>query len=213
MAKVSGGTKRGFNGVIEGNRTMTPKQILIDKDQQGVINFMIKTLGYSEKEAKDAYSALAAWRTNGFSSVREWQLSSPDDIIPPPNESRRANILEKYVNDAPKYSGSTYRGIGSDEILKLEAGSVYEAKALASWSSDKETAIKYMKHNGGGVVLRVKKPQNGTPIEFRQEIVKGNVNEILTTGKSRYVIKGVSKENGVTFVDLEPIKNGKVRNI
>ncbi len=127
-----------------------------------------------------------------------------------------ASILDEFINKAPKFDGSLYRGIivPIDFAKAYKPGETLNMKGVSSWSSKKDTAEDYslgiMEDQNFkigkdiAVVFVLPETNNGTSIKHVSKYQREN--EVLVAASAKYKIKKIDSIEGykpMTYVHLE----------
>ena len=147
--------------------------------------------GVSIDEANARINAIEGWAVNDYFDIRKSQIDgSPNDA---------AQKIEAYLGTAKKYDGQIHRGIrlGSVEEFNQKfggEGSVFQERALNSWTSDKSIGEMYgtgKASNPVGVVFSV---QNKSGASIRNKGVEIE-QEVLVGSGARYRIKSINQSS------------------
>ena len=229
MAKASGTTRRNapsanpnLKGAGNTNKQMAhpdfvlhPKLSIDNRDK--AIEFIMQNGGFSSAEAEDIFESVNRF-TKISVYIREYQLTGK--VIEPEEGSEKyaenavkdAANIEKFIEKMPKWhGGETYRGLRysfREDFEKLEVGDIWNSNHISSWTSKKSVGEDFAYVNG--VMLRCKKPQNGTSVRFLSDL--SGEYEVACSSRCRYKVVGKSiGEDNILIVDVEPISNGKIR--
>lgn len=192
---------------------------VVKRSIQDQIDAMAENAGTSKTQAKASRDSLRAFSNGSDLEIRNLQrgLSTGKDDKPITPKRRKelenhiANI-ERYVNNAPPYRGTVYRGMSfnsdSDRksfLDKISGG--YQLEAMSSFSSAKDIAASFAKGDGGtskgsfGVLFSVKN-KSGVSIQNISDFP--DEAEVLAMKGAKYKIKGTPKKSGkMIVIELE----------
>ena len=171
---------------------------------------VIRDTGYDEVQAAAVVDAVNRF-TNGYETgIREAQEQSDADADSLTGEERfcleRANTLEQYIEDAPKYEGAIYRGIALDDdaydslLKQIENGEELDQKGLSSWTSEKSVAEEFCDGNyseSGGTVNEVLFVNTGGTkqgVSVKHISRYDHENEVMVSSKSRQIATNAYEE-------------------
>lgn len=149
----------------------------------------------SQEMAERFDRALDEYTANGYMYIRKIQTGEEkleDDPKPGSMSERWANAakdIETYIEKAPAYEATAYRGIQMEAATVMEnmkEGDIIDMKGTSSWSADERTARGY-----GKVVFEGKGFQAATAIGH----VSGyeNEKEVLVSANQRFRIDKIEK--------------------
>ena len=190
--------------------------------EQGA-SYIKKQLGVDEKEAQTIFDALKYYTENGYGTIRDIQRGTEKPEEYPNKEYGKlmrsyVDGLEKYVNEAEKYKGDTYRGIAGDPMLFQSFGgfSIFHEGAeismngISSWTSSADVAVGFSRDTKGSthtsvpVVFHVAGGQKrGASINFANR--RQREQEVLVSQKSRYRIEKIEDKDGIKLVHLKEL--------
>ncbi|MDF5717794.1 MAG: hypothetical protein PUP93_29000, partial [Rhizonema sp. NSF051] len=104
-------------GIIKGNLfDDSPKKgIVFDKDdKRPVVQAMSKISGLSEKECLNAYNGIQKFTLGDSAEIRSEESGKTDGKF-----KNRIKAINNYIENAPKFNGQIYRGMGFDDTAKL----------------------------------------------------------------------------------------------
>lgn len=189
---------------------------------QGV-SYIKEQLGVGEKEAQTIFDAMKYYTEDGYGTIRDIQrgVEKPEEY---PNKEygklMRSYVdgLEKYVNQATKYKGDTYRGIvGSPMLFQsfggfaiFHEGAEISMNGISSWTSSPSVAVGFARDTHGSthtsvpVVFHVSGGQkHGASINFANR--RQREQEVLVSQKSRYRIEKIEDKDGIKLVHLKEL--------
>lgn len=149
------------------------------------------------KEAQEMSDAITNFSISSYDKVREAGFKGSP---PASAESKaEADLLDKYVDTAPKFDGTVYRGIGVDAetgqalVEAAKNGNIINQMGAASFSTDRKISEDFADMNApddGMAILYVSKGiQNGSSIKNISDIP--GEDEVLMSSKARWKPTGV----------------------
>ena len=179
-------------------------------ERQAKIDKVAEVCDVDQEKAKEYFEALDDWSGGGYIGVRALQSGrlsdypnyTEDDIA---KTKKQAEAIENYINDAPPYSGTLYRGIGVD-ANHFKVGDQVDMQGTSSWSSSKDMAEDFALGEGGGrksvVLVSTKKISKAASIE---SIVQTGEDEVLVSKDVKYVVKKITSSGGIDYVYVEEL--------
>ena len=187
--------------------------------QEAVIQKVSEACWVSPDKARTYISALTDWTATGYEGIRAAQSGrkrSYDGIEFSETElkayAKQSEILEDFIQRAPKYTGAAYRGINLD-VQPFKKGQTIDMAGTSSWSTDEKVAKTFANarlDREHCVIFRTKELKKGVEIDH---LVDYGEKEVLVSQTSKFKVVDVKSEKtsvGVvsrvmTFVDLEEV--------
>lgn len=175
-----------------------------------------KITGASREEAEKMYKATRDFTDGMYDSIREAGFKGS----PPASKSakEKADQVDKMIDEAPKFDGQVYRGIGvspgtAKQIAESAAqGHLISQMGAASFSTNQKTAESFGKSNAPGadgevVLFRSKGVQNGTSVKCISEFP--GEDEVLMSSKASWKPTGKIERTTIGgrkayIIDCEP---------
>jgi hypothetical protein len=210
----------------------TSKWSEYDFVERGIATVKQET-GMSDFEATQTTSALHDFTAGGFESVRAYQSGDkPTTDMPKYRDPIKMRLydelIENYIDKAPKYDGVIYRGIrGTDKVdiratfRAVQVGDVISMKGTSSWSSDEKEALSKSVHyydagprdSVNGVLFRTKGVSKATSIRHLSTFP--DEDEVIVSKSTKFRIIGKSvlppspyhdDPKGTMVLDIEEVK-------
>ena len=191
--------------------------------QKSIENAMVQKISeacwVSPEKAKTYLTTLKDWAETGYEGVRAAQSGrkrSYDGIEFSDTElkayTKQSEIIEDFIQRAPKYTGAAYRGINLD-VQPFKKGQTIDMAGTSSWSTDEKVAKTFANarlDREHCVIFRTKELKKGVEIDH---LVDYGEKEVLVSQTSKFKVVDVKSEKtsvGVvsrvmTFVDLEEV--------
>ena len=184
---------RGHLPIVRRTQTELVEDIIEQAEKNGV--------KISQKEALDIHESIRSYTGATYGDIRNFQMGGPDGLT-----KVRADLIEKYLESAPKYRGTAvYRGVGDSKALgeqfgKLKPGSTISMDGMSSWASDKSI---YSKRS---VQFVLESPKSGVSIRHLSTVVEED--EVLFSVKSKFKVirTEVVKTHTIVYVEEIPPK-------
>lgn len=188
MGKGSGGTKKADKTHNHLNGKESPVLFHGDSDEwydwdKKEAKEYIDTVTNYQVNSDEVVEALAAFVDSDQHEIRQALRGNGNRYY-----LAKARAIEEFIEVAPNYQGTTYRGIGmsEDEFSKLKVGIAYGRKGSTSWTTKADVA-RYFDHNPDGnevkVVLRCQK-QRAVSIRFIAKYT--DEHEVIASGYNKY---------------------------
>lgn len=179
-----------------------------------------KLTGVDEDKAKEYLDALCGTRDDYLRSANyrgdaplSWFFGGDYSIRNGTSEAdiKKAEIIHDYIERAPKYEGTIYRGIKlTDEQVKSlqKGGDFVENGRLSSWTSDNAVAHQFADYdvadNQKAVILSMKNPKHGTPVAHLSIYGKEEQEVLVSNMKNpKYKIAKVTEIDNKVYVEIE----------
>jgi len=177
-------------------------------ERQAKIDALAEACGVDQEKAKEYFEALDGWTGGDYIGVRALQSGrisdypyyTRDDIA---KTKKQAEAIEAFINDAPPYEGTLYRGIGAD-VSQFKVGGRIDMGGTSSWSSSKDMAEDFAMGEGGGrnsvVLISTKKISKAAGIE---SIMQTGEDEVLVSESVKYDVKKIMRSGRIDYVYVE----------
>lgn len=143
------------------------------------IKQVMKDLKCTEKEAKSICDSIMEYSTTSFIDVKQYQRNgTTGGNLSVKEAKRQAEDIENYIQNAPKYSGTVYRGMNVDTktgeafIKAAREGKTMDmGGCVSSWTSLKSHAQEMNEYgaNEFNIIFTVKDSTRGASITHLQE--------------------------------------------
>lgn len=164
--------------------------------------FVQKITGTSDPlEAKEMFDATKKFTGAFYDDIREAGYKGS----PPASKQAKtwSDRVDKMIEEAPKYDGQVYRGIGTKPetaeqiVAQAKAGHLISQMGAASFSTSPGVADSFARRNekGAMVVFETKGVQNGTSVKAISQYTTEN--EVLMSSKATWKPTGKIKEEEV----------------
>ena len=180
-----------------------------------------KQTGFSEEKAREVLDAMSGTRDKyiqnanaGNYDYKSGWFYGQDTAIRTATGGEayeKAKLIDEYIQAAPKYDGTIYRGmtLPEDVVAQFQQGAVFtENGNISSWSSTADVATMFAEGRteelgGVPVVLETVNAKYSTPAAHLSIFGKEE-NEVLVSNmhENKYIIEEVTKENGVVHVKM-----------
>lgn len=126
----------------------------------GAVSYLQEKYGMDETESYLTVQAFDNYTGGMYTAVRRIQQRKKDNMEYKPGTqdfmyARSSQLIESFIERAPKWKGETYRGIVIDEkdVSRLKAGKTINMRGTSSWSSDLPSVMRMQGENQGGVAF------------------------------------------------------------
>ena len=154
------------------------------------IRMIMEDTGFDEDRARIALKDLESWTGTGYTRIRRKE-----------GEYLAVALrIEEYIEAAPKYKGTVWRGIGVDRevadgiLSALERGEDIDQLGIASWATEKEWGIEFASmntermENGVKIIFRLEENKSG--VSIKHLAVSADNDEVIAPERARYVLSG-----------------------
>lgn len=154
------------------------------------------------QDAKEYCNAITSWTNSGYKGVRDYYKTHND-------VNGKFEELSKTINEfitlSPKYTGTIYRGIASNNIRHYTVGKEINMNGISSWSTDMNVAEMFAKQKeyGHKTIFSLKKSKCAADINYISS--KKYEKEVILSDESNQRVAKVTNKNGITYVELEEI--------
>lgn len=179
-------------------------------DKNEAVKEIMSQAKVDAEKADFMYESIRDFSFGSYQDMRTVQMGGTDiwDLRYSVKElKKRVDACEEFIEKSPKWNGgTTYRGMHiSEEQMqslreKMEKKEPIDMQGMASWSTSKDMAISYTYPTPKTpirVILETDDAQNGTSIAHIS--IHPTEREILCSMRNKYVIKEITKEQGVGY--------------
>ncbi len=174
-------------------------------NKQERIGFVMEDVpGMSKEQATevvDSFSSYTSAVNNNYSNIRKASIGKNynKDMV------KKANAIDNYIENAPKFKGEVYRGMDIDNASYFKAGDKLDMKGMSSWTSDKSIGKEFTdsKSNKDRCLFRIKNSSKGTSISHLSNATREK--EVMFSSKQKFKITNVTKSNGLYNIDVEEL--------
>ena len=160
-----------------------------------------KVPGFSHEQAEATVLAVDAFTGFLYSAIRAGKHRDARDM---------AQTIEEYLEYAPKYRGTIYRGISVSEkhareiIDYYKSGYYGEMQGISSWTANLNVAREFADYGAIGIIFQIRESRHGVSIRdisrdgrYEDEVLEssgvwyklgGSIEEIIIDGKTYTMI-------------------------
>lgn len=138
-----------------------------------------------------------------------------DDIM---DMNENIEFISDFIKEAPKVEGTVYRGMGwssdigdpqkqyDDFMSGVNVGEDISLKTFTSTSTSKDTATEFLDQKENPIVLQIQS-KNGVFLNGASSLAYER--EVLFDKNSKFIVKSVNKDDNITHIILDEIKEKK----
>jgi hypothetical protein len=185
--------------------------------KENQLNAVKKNANLSDSQAKASIEAIsdysAIYGSTGYTAIRNVQRGIfKDDDGDPLSQSvisrinGRINDINAYIENAPTYKGTVYRGMSFDSKADRDSfiqsiANGYSLEAMSSFSSSKSVTKEFSQ--GAGIIFAVQNNRSGVSIKGMSKVPAEN--EVLVPKGARYNIKTIQSQGAKMLIELEEL--------
>ena len=162
-----------------------------EKDYDKVISTVENDIGANKKQAEEIVKTFYNFSGDEYKQLREDQRHN--------KINKQDQIIEDYIDKAPKFEESIYRGIVVKDNIKFTVGNTLDMKGTSSWTSDEKKTNTFLTLSNedrrnrltNQVVFKVENPIKAVSIKHMSSFPEEK--EVLVSKKAKFVVSKIEK--------------------